>query len=253
MTRKASASMNYSTVMGKRWIAALLAVWSMTAAAATEISGADWRAAALLAALGVMAAIGAIRKLALWRTLTMAVVPVAALLDPAALLPWSMAGASLALNLTPLAPESEFADADALHKHLMWCRRRNERVDVLVAQLDALPLTRLQTLVDGTRTTDSLAVRRHAGGLEVYGMLDAADVDRSVVEERLRKLAGGRVSFGWAAFPEHGFTLEALVDEARRGMQTDNQPEPVPFARRHPATLQPAPAMESDATRMVGR
>src|SRR3712207_2746210 len=106
--------MEYATIMGKRWIAALLAVWVVTATAATEISGADWRYAALVAALGATAAMTALRRVALWRAVTMAVVPVAALIDPAALLPWSMAGASLALGLAPRAPESELADAQAL-------------------------------------------------------------------------------------------------------------------------------------------
>lgn len=245
--------MEHATTLGKRWIAALLAVWVVTATAATEISGADWRDAGLVVALGAVAAMTAARRLTLWRAVTMAVVPVAALVDPAALLPWSMAGASVALGFAPRAPVSELADGQAVQKHLMLCRRRDERADVMVVRLEQPSRPRLHKLLEGTRVTDSLAVRRHAGGIEIYGLLDAAGVDRSVVEERLKHLVGGPVSVGWATFPEDGYTMQALVEEARRGIQPEDSNEPVSFPRWPRTPLRAAPAMESDATRMVGR
>jgi len=155
-------------------------------------------------------------------------------LEPAAM-PWLLAGAlgwiatGTAVRRFTAAPQ-----LDAIQRHIMWCRRRGERANVLVVAIEPGTPRSVAALLGVTRATDTFAVHRTMRGVEVHGLLDGEALDRVAVERRLAGRLGPNATcaFGWAVFPDDGFTLDVLFEVARSALQTSSAP-----TRRVPAPL----------------
>jgi hypothetical protein len=139
-----------------------------------------------------------------------------------ALVPWiALAGLIVA---TRVAARSQPRRLDALERHLMRCRRREEPASVLVARLDRRSRPAEGDVLACFRLTDSVAVRRIGQRLELLGVFDDDRLDRSGVERRLRATASrAGVELAWARFPEDGVTLEVLLDAARAALPAQHR------------------------------
>ena len=213
----------------------LAALWVGVYGAAIFVSGVEPRLAAIPVAAGVAAALLAPFEPAGWRYGTVLAVPLAAIAGAAAV-PWAMAGASLVLLAGSARSRPAALPGRDPQWHLMWCRRRDERAEVMVMALDGPAEPGIAALLAGARATDSIAVA--AGGRMLIGVM-GDDVDRRAVELRFsRALDGVTPHFGWATFPEDGFTLDVLVEQARDGLEGAPRPR-VEHRLRRAAGRQP--------------
>jgi hypothetical protein len=106
---------------------------------------------------------------------------------------------------------------EELERHLMRCRRRDERASVLTARLRSTDGPAPQQLVACFRLTDSVWIRQTPHGYDVSGVFDDDGFDRGALEQRLRAMVrGADTRLGWARFPDDGVTLAALLDCAAR-------------------------------------
>jgi hypothetical protein len=109
--------------------------------------------------------------------------------------------------------------ADELERHIMRCRRRQEPAAVLVVRIADAGRTGPEQLRACFRLTDSVAIRRTRHGFELVGVFDEEGLDRDALEWRLRAALGGIATcFGWSRFPDDGFTLDMLVEDARSAL-----------------------------------
>ena len=103
-----------------------------------------------------------------------------------------------------------------LERHVARCRRTGAPAALLVARLS-----------DGTVFPADLERRlrmsdtwMRTGSRELVLLCDDCELDRTLVEHRLRDLTAGNVLFGWADFPADGLVVEDLLAVARRGAPT---------------------------------
>jgi hypothetical protein len=109
--------------------------------------------------------------------------------------------------------------ADELERHIMRCRRRQEPAAVLVVRVAAAGRAGPERLRACFRLTDSVAIRRTRHGFELVGVFDEDGLDRDALEWRLRAVLGEiATSFAWSRFPDDGFTLDMLVEDARSAL-----------------------------------
>jgi hypothetical protein len=128
---------------------------------------------------------------------------------------------------------------DELELQLMRCRRRDESAWVMVARVSGRG--RVTDLLAHLRLTDSARVEFSFHGEELVCVLDAASLDRSALERRLRGgVQNADVRFGWSHFPEDGAGLDVLLHKARAGM-----PRPRGLVTR-PAGAVPTLEVESE-------
>jgi hypothetical protein len=109
--------------------------------------------------------------------------------------------------------------ADELERHIMRCRRRQEPAAVLVVRIAAAGRIGPERLRACFRLTDSVAIRRTRHGFELVGVFDEEGLDRDALEWRVRSALGGIATrFAWARFPDDGFTLDMLIEDARSAL-----------------------------------
>jgi hypothetical protein len=151
----------------------------------------------------------------------------AATLPPAAAA--VVAGVAVLLCGRPVAP----ADPrdHPLRRHLAICRRREERAFVLVA---SAPGRRAMT--GELRISDSAVAASYRGDATLVAVVDGEELARDRITERLRAAHGQELTIGWAAFPDDGLTLDALVDaaSARAGETRAGRPAARRSAGRSP-------------------
>jgi hypothetical protein len=132
-----------------------------------------------------------------------------------------VAGAVL-LSGRPVAP----ADPrdHALRRHLAICRRREERAFVLVASAPG----RRRAMTAELRISDSAVAASRRGASTLAAVVDGQELSRERITERLRALHGDELRVGWAAFPDDGLTLDALVEvaSARAGQASKGGVQP---------------------------
>jgi hypothetical protein len=170
----------------------------------------------------------------------------AALLGPE-ILAWTVAGTSAALlaGTATSRPAPLFADPQ---RHLVVCRRRDEPATILVVDVPKLEASQLRALQEATRVSDSLAVRRTPGGRQIYGVLDGGDVEHEAVERRLTGVLGRGAVFRWASFPTDGYTLDVLIEQARRRTAPAGAARPMWQGHAHvPSVLHDAALESADA------
>jgi hypothetical protein len=156
---------------------------------------------------------------------------------------WIAAAALMGLLHTPVALAKEDAP-DEVHRHIARCRRLEQPAEVMVAispRTARHPRTAWSPPTDwlhrwrsdwcrsaagALRLTDSVEIP--PGRAELRAVLDGASLDRASVERRLvetldahqtgsrldRRGSPSEVAFGWARFPEDGFTFEVLAQRA---------------------------------------
>jgi hypothetical protein len=153
------------------------------------------------------------------------------------MMPWALAGAlGLIATGTVVRRSPRIPQVDAIQRHMMWCRRRGEPANVLVIAIEPGTPRSSSALLAATRATDTFVVHRSMRGVEVHGLLDGGELDRMAVERRLAERLGPNAAcaFGWAVFPDDGFTLDVLLDVARSSLSrlpTPPRRGPVPLAR----------------------
>jgi hypothetical protein len=122
--------------------------------------------------------------------------------------------------------------------------RRSERpVDILVVKLPRGPLSARGSVRRRSapaaravlRVTDGVAVLPSLHGYGLCAVIEPDARARIAIEGRLRSVCGPEVVLGWASFPEHGVTLESLIEAAADRVPRQVPPPPV---RRGPQ-LQP--------------
>jgi hypothetical protein len=208
----------------ERWLrlrdaAAVVLIWLAAFALAILVSHASLAAAALPAgiALGV-AVLGS--RWPLSRRVAAACALVAAGVEPAAVLPWTLAAVCLSAVVSAHAGAVSEPALSDLDRHLERIRRRGEPATVLVLEMEA-NVTVLRDLLGCTRVSDSLVVRRSRSRFEVYGLLEGCDLARENVHARFAEaLDGVTPAFGWASYPADGLTLDALLERARESILT---------------------------------
>jgi hypothetical protein len=192
-----------------------LATWAIVSAIALGAGAllGGQPAAAVAAGVGALVAVLLVPFERLSRLLTLAALVPAALTD-APVAAWLLAGACVAYAVgRSRAPV--VVSMNELERHLSWCRRRDEKADVLTMRI-AGKLRDPARLVRAFRITDSVELRRRADGYDLTAVLDHCDLDRTGIERRLGELGFEPAACGWALFPRDGFTLETLVERARR-------------------------------------
>lgn len=135
--------------------------------------------------------------------------------EPQLLLPVGLACLMLGVVLGTAREQRDDRARSDFQRHLARCRRRGENASVLVVALsDEVRMSK--DAVEVLRMTDSAVIRRMGKRWELHALLDGDDVQRDVVEGRVRlALAASAPVFGWATFPADGLTLEALFEHAR--------------------------------------
>ena len=199
----------------------LATIWIVCMGASVVVAGADVEQAALPAIPATLGAGLALKGGGGWRLLTVIALVPAALIGPD-ILAWTVAGVSTALFAGTAAtrPAPLFSDPQ---RHLISCRRREQSATILVVDVPGLDSSRLRGLQKATRVSDSLDATRIPGGRRIYGVLDGDDVDRAAVERRLTAVLGDDAVFGWASFPQDGYTLELLIEHARSRVPPGSQ------------------------------
>lgn len=133
------------------------------------------------------------------------------------------------------------ASLNPLQQHIARARRRAERVHVLsLTVADAAEIAGAD-LRNVFRLTDTVAVRSIGDRYAATAVLDDHELFRGGLERRLSELVPATTTVGWAAFPDDGFSLEALIEQA----EADARPlSAMPVAA--PVPLEAAPALIAD-------
>jgi hypothetical protein len=208
-----------------------LAAWAIVAALAlTAGAGLGQAAAAIVVVFGMLVALTLVPFERVSRVLTVTALVPAAFAGAAPAWAWLAAGMLIALAVgRSRAPV--VVSMNDLERHLTWCRRRDEQADVLTARIAGRTLPEPAELVRAFRITDSVELRRCADGYDLRAVLDHRELDRVGIERRIGALCSEPVAWGWALFPHDGFTLDVLVESARRSSSVS-----VPAAHEPPAT-----------------
>lgn len=193
-----------------------LATWSIVAVLALAAGAAFGEPAALVAVVvGATVALLLVPFERFSRLLTFAALAPAAVGASAPAWAWVAAGVLVAVAVgRSRAPV--VVSMNDLERHLSWCRRREEQADVLTARIPGDALPEPAELVRAFRVTDSVELRRRADGYDLTAVLDHRDLDRSGIEQRIGAVGSEPVAWGWALFPRDGYTLDVLVESARR-------------------------------------
>jgi hypothetical protein len=225
-----------------------LLIWVGAAVLAIAVSHADVTAAALPAALALgVCAVGS--RWPLSGRIAAAFALVAAAVEPATVLPWTLAAVCLSAVVNGRSGADPQPPLGELDRYLERCRRRGEPATALVVDMEA-DATALRNLLRSVRVTDSLVVRRSKSRFIVYGLLDGDELTRAPVTARFGEaLDGVAPAFGWACYPADGLTLDALLEQAQRTI-LPAAPASERVAGEAPrAQPQLAPAIELEAER----
>jgi hypothetical protein len=188
-------------------------IWLVAMGIAAPIAPHDQAIAAAVAAAGVIMAVAGLRGSLATRALVgLAMVPGASAEAPG--WAWVVSGGIVALLVSARGGPVVLRSHD-LQRHLDWCRRRQESAHVLVMRFSLREVPKPIRILDSFRTTDSIALHYSHGVCELQAVLDDAGFSREGVERRIVESSNAQFRFGWAAFPEEGVTLDALMETAR--------------------------------------
>jgi len=211
-------------------------VWTVAAVAALAMAHAQLPGAP---AIGIVAAL--ISLLALHgrlggRLVTAAAMAPVVFASSAPTISWILAGALVA-GVAATCERPLVVSSQDLQRHLDWCRRREERAHMLIVRVPDAPSHDERALLEAFRLTDSVAIAHHAGRLEVHAVIDDHRLSREGLERRVMQELGADAQFGWAAFPEDGYTLDALHERAVSGLTVSVDEELAALGRLEPAHL----------------
>lgn len=210
-------------------------LWTIAAGAA--LAGAHGHLPGAPAAIGVTAALVALTQLrgslAGRIVVAAAMVPVA-FAATAPTIAWVLA-AALVGGMAAAAERPLVARSQDLQRHLDWCRRREERAHVLVVLVPDHADDDERGLLEAFRLTDSVAITHQRGQCEIHAVIDDHRLSRGGLERRVVAEVGARAQFGWAAFPDDGYTLEVLLDRAASGLTVADGQRVTGLGRFEPA------------------
>jgi hypothetical protein len=147
-----------------------------------------------------------------------------------------LAGAGVVLLTAPRPRRTDAGPRlDLLHHGLARYRRRGERADVLLAAPPAGMTA--DDLAGLFREADTVAVIAQRRGPLVLALLDRERLDRGGLEARLCEACGAAPVFSWASFPEHGVTLESLVERCESQLPDRPAPNRAGTPKRGPFPL----------------
>ena len=126
---------------------------------------------------------------------------------------WVLA-AALVAGVAATTERPLVARSQDLQRHLDWCRRREERAHVLVVAMPEAHDESDRGLLEAFRLTDNVSIVRRHDGCEVHAVVDDHRLSRDGLERRIVQEVGASARFGWAAFPDDGYTLEVLLERA---------------------------------------
>ena len=193
-----------------------VAVWAVGATVALAMAQAHVTGALAVGVVGALVALLALGgSLPLRLATAVAMAPVA-FAATAPRISWVLAGALVA-GLAATAERPLIARVGELQRHLDWCRRREESAHVLVVMLPGAENDH-RRLLEAFRLTDSVAIQTHREGCEVHAVIDDHRLSRAGLERRIVQEVGDDARFGWAAFPQDGYTLEVLLERAASGL-----------------------------------
>jgi hypothetical protein len=102
----------------------------------------------------------------------------------------------------------------ALEAQLNYCRRRDEPADVVVIDAVRSAGVDVTALMGALRVTDAAAVLDDGKRVRIAAALHRHNLDRQGLEQRLEGEVIAPLTIGWASFPEDGWTVDTLIDQA---------------------------------------
>jgi hypothetical protein len=201
-------------------VRSLVLVWCATSVTALAVAPTDRRLAIAVVFAGSMAILMVSGLTVIARLVTVVALVPAAVADPVSLL-WVGAAALMAFVGVVGAGRARERSSQLSEprRHLMRSRRRNEPAAIFVAELSTgrTQGRQARAIAGSSRLTDSVEVARSSRGFTIRGVIDAGNLDRDVVEERVCA-AFPEVRFGWAHFPDEGVTFDYLVEQAQAAL-----------------------------------
>lgn len=188
-------------------------LWTVAAVAALAVRDTHTLAAPAIGALAAAAALALLSGRVAGRLVTAVAMAPVAFAATAPSIAWVLA-AALVAGVAATAERPLVARSQDLQRHLDWCRRREERAHVLVVRLPDAHDESDRGLLEAFRLTDSVSILGRHDGCEVHAVVDDHRLSRDGLERRIVQEVGASARFGWAAFPEDGYTLEVLLERA---------------------------------------
>jgi len=215
-----------------------VAVWAIAATAALAVTHAGASGALGIGIAGALISLTLLGGRLGGRLVAAAAMAPVAFAATAPTISWVLAGALVA-GVAASGERPLVARSQDLQRHLDWCRRREERAHVLVVLVPEAEAGNERGLLEAFRLTDSVAISHHQGRCEIQAVIDHHRLSREGLERRVIAAVGDQVEFGWAEFPEEGFTLEVLLERAASGLALSDD-HPVAANGRFEPVQQPA-------------
>lgn len=149
---------------------------------------------------------------------------------------WLAAGATLALTILAFGSKDVQDTLYPARLQLARFRRSEKAADILVVKLPPVASITRRTAnrrsasvaASVLRVTDGVAILPSLRGYGLCAVLEADARARTAIEHRLRHVCGSEVGLGWATFPEHGVTIESLIEAASDRVPERLSPPPRP-------------------------
>ncbi len=209
-------------------------LWAICAGAALAATQIQVRGALAAGVAGALAAITLLHGgLGSRLVIAAAMLPVA-FAGSAPSVAWVLAGILVA-GVAAASERPLVSRSQDLQRHLDWCRRREEQAHVLVIHLPEAADDDERRVLEAFRLTDSVAITRYEGRRELHAVVDDHRLSREGLQRRVVQEVGPNAQFGWAAFPEDGFTLDVLLDRAASELDGSDERSPAGLGRLAPA------------------
>ncbi len=209
-------------------------LWALCAGAALAATQVQVRGALAAGVAGALIAVALLRGTLGSRLVIAAAMLPVAFAGSAPTVAWVLAGILVA-GVAAVGERPLVSRTQDLQRHLDWCRRREEQAHVLVIRLPEVAEGDERPLLEAFRLTDSVAITRYEGRRELHAVVDDHRLSRDGLERRVVQEVGPKAQFGWAAFPEDGFTLDVLLDRAASELAGSDERVPSGLGRLEPA------------------
>jgi len=208
-------------------------VWTVAAIAALATANAGVPGAPAIGVIGALIALLVLHGRLGGRLVTAAAMTPVAFAATAPSISWILAGALVA-GVAATCERPLVVSTQDLQRHLDWCRRREENAHMLVALVPEAAVSDERALLEAFRLTDSVAIAQHRGRYEVHAIIDDHRLSRAGLERRVIEEVGADAEFGWAAFPQDGYTLDVLREHALSELSVSVDDELAALGRLQP-------------------
>lgn len=194
-----------------------VAVWTVAAVVALATTHAHAHGALVVGVVGALVSLTLLHARMTARLITAVAMAPVVFASTAPTISWILAGALVA-GVAATGERTLVARSQDLQRHLDWCRRREERAHMLVVLVPEAEATDERALLEAFRLTDSVAISHHDGRCEIHAVIDHHRLSREGLERRVIAEVGESAEFGWAEFPQDGYTLDMLLEQAASGL-----------------------------------